>query len=337
MSRMPPSRGQQQLVRQWALIQELSRHKRGLTAQQMVEQVSLSKATVHRYLKQLEEVGIPIAKEPINGEVRYSLSSQALPPLGPSALQLAALRLARRGLAGLAGTQAVAELDAMLAGYGLQAEPDPAVLIARARVVAPEITKKLDRAIAAQRRTRMRYRSTKADKPEWRIVDPIAFRMVRDDVYFIAHDQKRKTYISFKLDRISAVELLTDKSDAHRAFDIDAFFAHSRKAWSGDSSELLVVAVRLSPSVARFASEYPLIDTQTLQDEPSGAVTVHATVAGVLEAMRWVLSWGKEAEALEPRALRDAVAEQVHGAAAQYELTKNLTKRLAPHNVSHGS
>jgi hypothetical protein len=82
--------------------------------------------------------------------------------------------------------------------------------------------------------------------------------------------------------------VLADKANAHRSVDIDALFAHSRKAWSSDASELIDVVVRLSARAARLASEYPLVDTQTLHDEPGGAVTVHARVAGVPETMRWV-------------------------------------------------
>lgn len=316
---MASLRGQERLIRQWKLVDELSRHRRGLTAQQMIERLELSKATLHRYLGQLIAAGIPIGKTPINGEVRYTLESPALPPLGPSALQLAALRLARRGLAGLAGAQAVAQLDALLHGYALNAEPEPTVSIALARVVAPDLTQKLDKAIYGKRRTRIRYRSVGASKPEWRVVDPIVLRKVQDELYFVAHDEKRASYVSFKLDRISGVEVLADKAARHDRFDVEAFFAHSRKAWTGSPSALVNVVVRLSANVARYAHEYRLIDSQTLEDEPSGAVIVRARVAGVLEAMRWVLGWGKEAEALEPAELREAVAEQTRGAAAHYE------------------
>jgi predicted DNA-binding transcriptional regulator YafY len=78
------------------------------------------------------------------------------------------------------------------------------------------------------------------------------------------------------------------------------------------------VTVRLSAHVARFAGEWPLAPTQTLEPQPDGAVIVHADVAGTVEAMRWVLRWGDGAEALSPPELRRAVHEQLASALDRY-------------------
>jgi predicted DNA-binding transcriptional regulator YafY len=103
------------------------------------------------------------------------------------------------------------------------------------------------------------------------------------------------------------VQLLNERVDKHPAFDEDALFQNSARVWSGPGVEVIV---RLSPSAKRFAHEYPLHAGQSLIDEADGSVLVRATVAGTVEAMRWVLSWGKEAEAVAPAELRDAVCAE---------------------------
>ena len=43
-----------------------------------------------------------------------------------------------------------------------------------------------------------------------------------------------------------------------------------------------------------------------------------ARISGIVEIRLWVLSWGDEVEVLEPKELRDEVAEILGRAAAQY-------------------
>jgi predicted DNA-binding transcriptional regulator YafY len=96
--------------------------------------------------------------------------------------------------------------------------------------------------------------------------------------------------------------------------------------------------VRLSPKVARFSGEYPLVAGQSVTDDADGGCVVRARVAGVMEAMRWVLSWGQEAEALEPGELREAVAAEVQGAARRYGARQPSRGRARPtvsHRLSH--
>jgi proteasome accessory factor B len=333
---MASSRSREALIRQWSLVEQLSRAQRGASIEQMRGHTGASRSTVYRDLGVLCEAGVPIESENINGEARYRLCSKALPPLGPTALQISALRLARRALAGLDGTSAASELDKLLDGYAHASGGRAAISFAKQRALPPDIIKKLDRAIAGQRRVRIRYRSVRASAPEWRTVDPLGLRYVKGHIYFIAYDHKRADYVPFKLDRISTVDVLADKADKHPDFDVHAVLGQSATIWKGEGVE---VAVRLSAAVARFAKEYPLVVEQTVEDDgPDGACIVRARVAGVMEAMRWVLSWGKEAEALGPKELREAVEAEVTGAARRYagraETARARSGRLARSGIA---
>lgn len=313
---MASGRGKATLVRQWGLLELLRPSKRGLTARDILARSGIRRATLYRDLATLREAGVPLQSETVNGEVRHSLWGHDLPPLGPSILQIAALRLARRALVGLEGTSATAELDKLLSGYTLAGSSPEAIVLAKQRVSAPKVVKQLDRAVAAQRRTRILYRSAKAAAASWRNVDPLGMRFVGGHLYFIAHDDKRSAPVAFKLERISQVTLLAEKAVAHPEVDLHELFARSAKAWIGEHVD---VVIRLSPTVARFArDEYRLVPDQTLQERRDGSVLLRARVAGIAEPMRWVLAWGKEAEALEPKELRAAVAAEVRAAAARY-------------------
>ena len=307
------------LARQWKLIRLTALARRGVTIQQMMEQTGATRATAYRDIAQLRDGGVPFDQRTTNGEVRYSLMVDALPPLGPTVLQLAALQLARRALTGLEGAGPVAELDRLLSSYDLHGMPRASVSLAKPRAVAPNIVNKLDRAITSQRCTRIRHRSAAAQKAAWRTVDPLGLHHVKGHLYFVAHDHTRNAVRKFKLDRISTVDILPDKAASHPDFAIHTLFARSVKVWTGDEVDIVV---QLSANVARIVHEYPLVQDQTVTDEQDGAVIVHARVAGLVEATRWVLSWGKDAEALEPRELREAVASEARGAAGRYGETR---------------
>jgi proteasome accessory factor B len=134
-------------------------------------------------------------------------------------------------------------------------------------------------------------------------------------LYLVAFDHDRCDYRTFKVLRMSQVQKLPDKVAPHADFDEEAFFAHSVKVWSGEPID---VRVRFTATVASIVHEYPLVEGQTLEDAADGGVVLTARVAGIPEAMRWVLGWGRDAEVLAPRELREAVAQQVKGAAARY-------------------
>ena len=152
---MASSRSREALIRQWSLVEQLSRAQRGVSVDQMRSHAGASRSTLYRDLGALCEAGVPIESENVNGEARYRLCSKALPPLGPTALQISALRLARRSLAGLEGTTAATELDKLLAGYTQATGARDSVSFAKQRALPPDTLRKIDRAIAGQHERRL--------------------------------------------------------------------------------------------------------------------------------------------------------------------------------------
>jgi predicted DNA-binding transcriptional regulator YafY len=316
-------RGAETLVRTLKLVSALAGSKRGLRIAEMRESIGASRSTVYRYLDHLREAGLPLCTTIEQGEARTTLWGPTLPPFGPTAAQIGALRLARRALVGLEGSRSVLHLDQLVASYA-GALADESTQVTASRAAKPDLVAKLERALHSGVRTRVRYRSANDDAARWRIVDPLGLRFVKGHLYFVAYDAGRARAVTYKLDRMSAVETLRDKAKIHTDIDLDALFARSVKTWSGQDTE---VAVRISREAARFVHEYPLVAGQTVVGEADGAVVVRAHVSGIIEPMRWVLSWGRDAEALAPAALRTAVAAEVGGAAARYE---DLATKKAP-------
>jgi hypothetical protein len=72
------------------------------------------------------------------------------------------------------------------------------------------------------------------------------------------------------------------------------------------------------------------VPEQELEPQADGGVIGCGRVAGVVETTPWVLSWGKEAEALEPAELRARVRDQLTGALAPYQSAPGLARAKTP-------
>jgi predicted DNA-binding transcriptional regulator YafY len=78
--------------------------------------------------------------------------------------------------------------------------------------------------------------------------------------------------------------------------------------------ELISVVVRLTPHGADLISDYPLTPTQVFQFQANGDAIIRCQNVGFRDALHWVLSWGQEAEVIEPEHLREEVASHLRNA-----------------------
>ncbi len=293
-----------------------------------------SRSTIYRDINKLRTFGFQVEQEKINGETRYripfdSLKNWAAMPVGlqREALALALMTLRQFGrtelydhLARFAERWRILEASSM---DGAWREPLPTANLPRVLVVqwaeagAPQqVMNQVERALRLKRRMRIRYRGTRDSESTWRTVDPAGLQISQRALYLHAWCLRRNAPRTFKLSRIVECALLEESAEHAERIHLARRVEHAAVAWDGDPVE---VAVRMSATVAPFVREYPLHKKQRVVTQRDGSVVVHATVAGLVEATRWVIGWGKEARALSPPALVEAVREELHAAMRLYE------------------
>ncbi|HWN67094.1 MAG TPA: transcriptional regulator [Haliangium sp.] len=303
------------LQRQWRLLETLHGKRLGVSVRTLLDGLGISRATLYRDLRILEDAGFPITREEQNGEARYALRGEAMPPVQPTALQVLALRLARHLLAPLDGTRLIRELDALLKRKVRADGYAPAVVVPEPPPTgARSITTAVERAMIDGVRIAFTYAAARGE-PSGRKVDPLALHVRDGQLYLSAFDVDKRALRTFKIARMSTAQVLEEKAEEHPEYDEARVFAHAAKIWAGP---LVDVVVRISPRGARFVKEWPLVPSQELEKQPDGSVLVRARVSGTVEAMRWVLRWGKDAQAIEPAELRAAVVTELLGAIAAY-------------------
>jgi predicted DNA-binding transcriptional regulator YafY len=209
----------------------------------------------------------------------------------------------------------VRELDGLMRQAAPRRRSALRVHVPLSHAVAPAHLTIIDRALDQGRCVRIRYRGVDDAAPAWRLVEPVELRISAQQPYVVAYDPVHARYKTYKLARISQVQLLTERARAAADYDPKKLFEHSRGIWSGPAYD---IAVQLHEKVARLAPEWPLHREQTISDLSNGDVVVRARVAGLQEPLRWVLSWGRNAQALEPAELREMVIEELAATVAEY-------------------
>jgi predicted DNA-binding transcriptional regulator YafY len=151
----------------------------------------------------------------------------------------------------------------------------------------------------------------------WRhTIDPYQLFFKRRALYLDAYDKGAGDLRVFRVNRIKQVELtgisgvmVTDYSFARRFQDTFSTFV-------GEGTT--TVKVRFSKRIAPYIRESLWHWSQQLTALPDGGLLYEVCVSYPKEVAWWAMSWGSEAEVLEPLELRAYVADEVRKLAGLY-------------------
>lgn len=139
--------------------------------------------------------------------------------------------------------------------------------------------------------------------------------------YVVGRSSLHREVRTFNIGRIRRIQLLDEPIRIPRNFRIEN---HLRNAWrliaeSGPDSE---VRIRFAPKVARNVAEINWHKTQRVKLQDDGSLDFQVTVSGLQEISWWIMSYGDQAEVLEPVELREMIAERARKLVAMYERGK---------------
>jgi len=320
-----------QMERQWSIINTLCR-RRKTTVAQLAREYHVCTRTIRRDLDKLSRV-FPIVDHQEGRTKYWSLIDgfKQVPPITFSPPELYALQEGTRLLKALGDPFLRPTLEHV--GRKIKATFDPnqlAHLESLRRVFGinlagtkdyrnkREILRSLFSAAAEQRRVHIAYQGLKDRRPRRRKIDPYRLWYSDGAVYLVGLCHLRNQIRVFAVDRISLLDLTEEYFLLPKDFDFHEYVRHAFRVMIDDP---VTVTIRFTPPLARYIEErtwHPSQKTRRLKD---GSLLFEATVAGTLEIKRWVLSFGAQAEALEPPRLVEEIQHDLKTMAAKYGLT----------------
>jgi len=321
------------LARQWRLLQTLSSRRLGATVRELSDEMGVVDKTIRRDLQLLARTGFPLL-ETLGEFGRKSWKLDTGPGIASLKFNLTevlSLYLGRRFLEPLAGTNvwigaqsAFKKIRATL-GEGAVEYLDKLAYVFQQTPLAAgdyskhaELIERLLIAIEDRKIAWVVYHSARATEPVSTEVYPLVLLWHRGSLYLLAHareDDKVKTY---KLDRISDVDVTSLVFNLPDDFDARQYLASSFGILQGDGS-VTKVRVRFDATVARYVTEKTWHASQQCTPQRDGSLLAEFLLGDLRELKAWLLSFGQHAEVLEPESLRTEMMDTIESMQQVYQ------------------
>ncbi|MBL9198896.1 MAG: YafY family transcriptional regulator [Opitutaceae bacterium] len=288
--------------------------RRLVRAEDMAGHFSVSVRTIYRDIAALGEAGVPIAGE---AGVGYSLvKGYHLPPVMLTADEAAALfvggEMVRRFTDASLSAATDAALDKLRAVLPRDRQEHVERLARQTVVLGRRGDIKTDpaaqpwllavqRGVAQRRVLRLSYRGAGRTEETQREVEPLGVVFYGGAWYLVAWCRLRRDYRHFRTDRMLRLEMLAETIPARPDFSLSKHLDEQM-----DRSEMLPARVWFTARVqerARSESYATLVE----EKRRDGGAEFSLYTYSIEWLARWLLAFGRDAEAIEPAELRELV------------------------------
>lgn len=171
-------------------------------------------------------------------------------------------------------------------------------------------------AILHRRTIKLSYRKPASTRPETRIIRPLHLACLDHRWMLIAHDDGKKAWRNFLLDRIHGLESDGKNFTPPTRESIHAYLQGSLGRFTGEKE--IEVHLRFSATAAPYVRERPWHFSQTIIDSADGGIQVHLRLNNLIDVQRRILANGRHVEVLAPKELRASIAAEAAAIAEKY-------------------
>lgn len=312
----------------------------GATKQELVERLGVDKRTVERLLGMLQELHFPVYDEPdsLSGKKRWrmvdtyalKLPNITVPDIRLTLSELISLYLIRGEDRLFQGTEIEKLANSafgkmsffMPEGFSEQLEKIRTLFIPSGKFSKDysgkeAIINDLRQAIIEQKRCRAGYHSFSSGKKREYELDPLRFFENNGGLYvfaFITGYDEIRTLAVERIERLETTDVSFDyPKDFHPEKLLDSAFGII-------FDKPIQVKIRFSRKVAPYIKERNWApNQQIIQSEFDGSIILEMETCGWFDLKRWVLSYGAEAEVLEPAEMRVEIGKELRNCSLKYQ------------------
>lgn len=299
------------------VISLLMKHKDGITIQQIAEKLACNPSTVHRYIQELMDEGYDIEQL---GRGYYYLKvtkSQAhilLRPKEALMIYLALRRYIRQTSRAphflISALYRIA--DALQREDLVKMLRESVMYLEKERPMSEQhnsVWEMLIEAWLTGRVIAIEYQKARQNDVDTYVIEPYWFEpaILSDGTYLIAYSHNRADLRTFKTDRIRDVRFLDETYQRPDELGVLTLLKHSWGIWYGQEDIHQVFELRFPPHVANRIMEQVFHPNEEKVLQPDGSVLWRAKLAGELEILSWVRSWGPDVQVLAPEKFKERV------------------------------
>ena len=277
--------------------------------------LEVSRKTIVRDIAFMRDrLNLPIEFDPQLNAYRYTHPVSAFPTVQVSEGELLALLVARKALEQYRGTpfhrQLEISFDKLTGGLKDRISFSPADELQSVSFKNAGIGKAdmavfytLRSAVLRQHEVAFNYRKPGETKTVPRRVHPYHLAHRETLWSLVAFDCERQALRTVALPRLSAPRALPETFVRPPDFSPEKFFANALGVLSGERDYRVVI--RFTAAVADRVREREWHESQEWRDLPAGGLELKLRLGALPEIERWVLTWGVDAEVIQPKELRE--------------------------------
>jgi proteasome accessory factor B len=294
----------------------------------LAHELEVSAKTIQRDIEFMRyQLGLPIEYDQLHFGFVYTEPVTSFPSIQVSEGEIVALFVAQKALQQYRDTPFAAPLRAAFQkiGHGLKdkitftwSDLDAAISFRSAghSQADLEFFEVLSHAVLNSAEVEFRYRKLRSTAEETRRVRPYHLGCVDNQWYLFGFDLDRQQLRTFALPRVRDPRRTGVRFRRPANFSIGKFLDSSFGVFQGTGRT--VVRVRFQPFAAQLVRERMWHHSQQIKELRDGGLELQLQLGSLEEIERWILSWGDQAEVLEPAKLRQRLAEVGRKFVAEY-------------------
>jgi predicted DNA-binding transcriptional regulator YafY len=181
-----------------------------------------------------------------------------------------------------------------------------------------EILKKAQQAVTEKQRIIISYKRPDQEKTTDYELDPYHLFFRKRALYLEGYSWTDNDFRMFRLNRIQRLKSTPYRFSKPKAgYDFGQRHKNAFFAFPGEKTEKVVV--KFTNKIRPFIEETLWHHSQQVNEAGNGDIYFTVHIAEPREVMWWTLSWGSEAEVIEPKWLRELAGEEIQSLAQKYQ------------------
>lgn len=303
--------------------------RHGITIGELAEQFGVTKRTLYRDLKALEEAGYPLVSEITDGTTYWKLepSFKGVPPVTFTLNELMALYSSRKLIVSPGRSPFHTDLES---AFKKIESVLPAKHIARLEKIEDMFTplikasKKVDldkgafetvqSALLNQNILKVEYKPRKGNQALPFELHPYSLLFYKGEFYLLCFVlEKGMRY--FALEGIKKAERVNERFEIPEEFSTSEFLKVPFGLFHGKP---ITVKVVFAKEISDYIQRHTWHPNQKIKKLKDGRILLTMTASGKEEIKAWILSFGSKVQVISPLSLREEIKEDMSQALLQY-------------------